>query len=253
MIEENCIAVINDYSEFKRIYDLEQLKGKDNKLIALILNQKFEIFIPHLNKYYSIFDDKEMISLTGILGSLRPYHEYQGPYIPKVNFFEMFLKGIFISIYINLAVYNKLEHNTNLEIINKPFLNLVYMFLNFMKFLVKDYAEDLDKGENQFFPRDHYNYVKTKDGKYISIGNLESKFQDSFIKGVEKLAKEDEKNGFSSNYVWISDNDNDKILDYNLDNVTKVFSNHTRDELFIKVIILFLFSFIILKPASLQY
>lgn len=138
-------------------------------------------------------------------------------------------KGIFISLYINFSVYNKLEHNNILEIINKPFLNLIYFLYGFFRLIIKRNSELMDKGDNPFLPRDSYNYVKTKDYKYISMGNLEPKFLDSFQKGVEKIYNEDEK---THRHFHVK---KDRTFEYNYETVSEVFANHNRDELFVKV------------------
>ncbi len=92
-------------------------------------------------------------------------------------------------------------------------------------------TENLDKAES-IFPRAHYNYVKTKDGKFVSLGNLESKFQNNMKKITEKLSLADFKE------VNILEEDdavpNNKKFLYDLDSLNKVFSTHNRDELFVK-------------------
>ena len=88
-IEESQVVLINDLDTFERFSDLQAIKAmnKTDKQFPLIINQKFEIFIPNLNSFYTIFDDKQMLSFSGILSSTRPYREYSPPYIPKVNLF----------------------------------------------------------------------------------------------------------------------------------------------------------------------
>lgn len=88
LIEDSFVVVINNYIVFKKYSNLEDLKMKLNaNNIPIIMNQKFEVYIPELKKYYTIFDDKELLSFSGVLGSLRPQHEYIPPYVPKVNLF----------------------------------------------------------------------------------------------------------------------------------------------------------------------
>lgn len=85
MNEKLNIVIINDFDVFKKYSNLDAIKSKNN--ISLILNRKFEVFMPSLNKYYTIIDDKELLTFSGILGSLRPMNEFVEPFIPKVNFF----------------------------------------------------------------------------------------------------------------------------------------------------------------------
>lgn len=231
LVEDSTLIIINDYDNFEKYYNLDQLvKNKKNEF-PIIMNQKFEVFIQNLNCFYTIFDDKQMLAFSGILSAFRPYHEYIPPFVPTVNIFEMFLKGIFIGTFVNFAILNKLKNNNILEIINKGFLNLIYFYFNFFKNFLKNYSEEMDKGES-IFPREHYNFIKTKDGKHISIGNLETRFQDNFKKEVEKINVND--------YVERSGVDFDeevpKKFTYDFDSVSKVFSHHNRDELFVKVI-----------------
>jgi hypothetical protein len=64
----------------------------------------------------------------------------------------------------------------------------MYYYFNFFRELVNRYPSKMDRGENPFFPSQHYNYFKTKDGKFISVGNLEEKFQINFNKDLNKLS-----------------------------------------------------------------
>lgn len=139
---------------------------------------------------------------------------------------------MFIALYINLAIYNKLEHNNVVEIVNKPFLNLVYLYMGFYKTLIKKHADDLDRGDNIYFPKEHYNYFRTRDNKYISIGNLEPKFQENFKKTINKINQEDIKSSSNPNEENYQDSSR---FEYNIDNVSNVFQNHNRDEIFVKV------------------
>jgi hypothetical protein len=79
------IIVINDFEIFKKYTNLDELRK--SKCKSIIMNQKFEVFVPNLNKYYSIINDKDILAFSGILASLRPHHEYTPPFIPKVNLF----------------------------------------------------------------------------------------------------------------------------------------------------------------------
>ena len=79
--------------------------------------------------------------------------------------------------------------------------------------MILKYTDDLDKGINPLFPVEHYNYFKTKDNKYISVGNLETKFKNNFEKELDKLDE--------------SKHEPDRTHNY--------FLKHNRDELFVKV------------------
>jgi hypothetical protein len=58
---------------------------------ALIMLQESEIVIHNLNKKFQIFNDKQFISFSGILGSLRsPDIASSDPFIPQVPVFVNF-------------------------------------------------------------------------------------------------------------------------------------------------------------------
>jgi hypothetical protein len=128
-------------------------------------------------------------------------------------------------------MYNKIQNKSTLEIINKPFLNLLYFHFNFFKYFVNTMATELDKGES-IFSRDHYNYVKTKDGKYIAMGNLEPKFQDNMKSVLDTLGNG---NANSNDYRSSYDEEDPKKNHHDYDTISNTFSNHNRDELFVKV------------------
>jgi hypothetical protein len=123
-------------------------------------------------------------------------------------------------------------------------LNLIYFHFNFFRHLIKTQASQLDKGES-IFPRDHYNYVKTKDMKYMSIGNLEPKFQENTKKILESISKNKNTNAdYISNLVYevyeeknsnISNNSNNSNNIHELHTIQRIFENYDRDELFVKV------------------
>ena len=98
-------------------------------------------------------------------------------------------------------------------------------------------AQELDKGES-IFSKDVYNYVKTKDGKHISMGNLEPKFQENMKGVLDKLPSGD-------TGVHLYEEDDIKKNGYDIDSISKIIANQNRDELFVKVF-LFLFLFYIL-------
>jgi crotonobetainyl-CoA:carnitine CoA-transferase CaiB-like acyl-CoA transferase len=138
-------------------------------------------------------------------------------------------------------MFNKLQNNTTVEIINKPFLNLVYFHLTFFKNFIKTMANELDKGES-IFSRDVYNYVKTKDGKYISMGNLENKFQENMKNVIDGLSSTNQygksSNGGSNNkdeFRMIYEEEDVKRNSYDFEGIANVFSEHNRDELWVKV------------------
>jgi hypothetical protein len=95
----------------------------------------------------------------------------------------------------------------------------MYYYFNFFKNFVEHFADSLDQGVNPFFPKGHYNYFKTKDGRYISIGNLEKKFQKNFIAELEKLDPDS------------------KDKKYTIERVMDTISKFDRDELIKKVIL----------------
>lgn len=139
-------------------------------------------------------------------------------------------------------MYNKLQNNSTLEIINKPFLNLIYFHFTFFKNFINTMANELDKGES-LFSRDVYNYVKTKDGKFISMGNLENKFQENMKKIVDDINSSTSQYGINSNggssskdeLKMIYEEEDVKRNSYDYEGIAKVFSEHNRDELWVKV------------------
>jgi hypothetical protein len=136
---------------------------------------------------------------------------------------------------VNFSLLNKLNNNPT-QIINKPFLNLIYFHFNFFQHLIKTQAEQLDRGEPIFSP-DVYNYFKTKDMKYMSIGNLEPKFQESTKSILEAL------NNNNGNYKFVYEKDKNTTNNANSNNpnihdmhsIQRIFENYDRDELFAKV------------------
>jgi crotonobetainyl-CoA:carnitine CoA-transferase CaiB-like acyl-CoA transferase len=135
-----------------------------------------------------------------------------------------------VSIFVNLTVLNKLENkDIDLEIINKPFLTLVYAYLSFFLNFIRRDSEMMDRGDYALFQKEYYNLFKTKDHKYIASGNLEPKFMKEFEKSIENINKEDE-----------PPRNQEEGIDYRSqahtdDKVNDVFSRHTRDDLFKKV------------------
>jgi hypothetical protein len=121
------------------------------------------------------------------------------------------LKVIYISIYVNLAILNKLDKNI-VKVIHKPFLNLIYIYFTVYRDFIMKNTDDLDKGINQMFPAETYNYFKTKDNKHISVGNLETKFKKNFEKVLDSV-DEPKSDDRTHNY----------------------FVKHNRDELFVRV------------------
>jgi hypothetical protein len=79
--------------------------------------------------------------------------------------------------------------------------------------MIIKYTEDLDKGFNPLFPNEHYNYFKTKDNKFITVGNLETKFKNNFENVLDKLEQTKTEQDRTNNY----------------------FLKHNRDELFVRV------------------
>ena len=135
-----------------------------------------------------------------------------------------------MALFINFSLWNKLNHKDSaLRIFNRPFMNLVYFHFNFFRFFILNMVEGLDKGES-IFPVDHYNYIKTNDRKYMSIGNLEQKFQENTNKIVEELCK-NKKN--DSNYLY--EDEVIKQSNYSIDSLQRIFEQYDRDELFKKV------------------
>ncbi len=104
LVEDSNVVVINDLANFEKFANLEAIVGKPGSRnkensFPLIMNQKFEVFMPKLNCFYTIFDDKQMLSFSGILSGTRPYNEYIPPYIPRVNIFVNFLILIFLNYF----------------------------------------------------------------------------------------------------------------------------------------------------------
>jgi hypothetical protein len=90
-IANSQVLIINNYSQFKQYFNLEDIKTESKtKKFPIVINQKFEVYIPELKKYYNIFEDKEILSFSGILGSMRPQQEYIAPSLPKVSIFVNF-------------------------------------------------------------------------------------------------------------------------------------------------------------------
>lgn len=90
-------------------------------------------------------------------------------------------------------------------------------------------VQGLDKGE-PIFPKDFYNYVKTNDRKYMSIGNLEPKFQENTKKIIENLRK---RKNVDTKQLYEDEDIRNK--NYDIDSIQRVFENYDRDELFVKV------------------
>ena len=87
-ISNSQVVIINNYSIFKQYFNLEDIKTESKaKRFPIVINQKFEVYVPELKKYYNIFEDKEILSFSGILGSMRPQQEYIAPSLPKVSIF----------------------------------------------------------------------------------------------------------------------------------------------------------------------
>ena len=80
------------------------------------------------------------------------------------------------------------------------------------------------------FPRDYYNIVKTKDNKFVAMGNLEEKFQDNFKKVFFKEIQKPEK--FQSNCQEKLNTD-----DLSIDYISKELLSHNRDDIFKMVIL----------------
>lgn len=80
--------------------------------------------------------------------------------------------------------------------------------------MIMKYTEELDKGINPLFPNENYNYFKTKDNKYITVGNLENKFKKNFEKVLDTVGEPKSE---------------DRAHNY--------FLKHNRDELFVRVIL----------------
>ncbi len=85
-LEDSDVIVINDMENFEKFTNLDSIFNRGPKK-PLIMNRKFEVFMPELNSFYSIFEDKQMLAFSGILSSSRPYKEYVPPFIPRVNIF----------------------------------------------------------------------------------------------------------------------------------------------------------------------
>ena len=141
----------------------------------------------------------------------------------------MVLKSLFVSIFVNLCIYNKLENKLNYQVLNTPFLNLVYLFMGFYYKFLLNLQEEFDKGEFILFPRDYYNIVETKDEKFIAMGNLEEKFQENFKKVFFKeivQSRDDETFKEKVNFDNLT-----------IDQISHYMKMHNRDDIFKKVIL----------------
>ena len=121
--------------------------------------------------------------------------------------------------------------------------------MSFFTHFIKNFAEELDRGENPFFPQEHYNYFKTRDNKFVSVGNLEPKFQDNFKKVLKNLMIEEymNENNIDPSSIGNLKSGNNELEskyheiekkienEYSYNLVTEVFSKYSRDELFVKV------------------
>ncbi len=87
-------------------------------------------------------------------------------------------------------------------------------------------GHDLDKAES-IFSRDVYGYVKTKDGKFVSIGNLENKFQENMKNILDKIQSDD-----GQKQHEYEEEENKK--QYDLDSIQNIMANRNRDEIFVK-------------------
>ena len=87
-IQSNDILVINDVNIFLNIFNLEQLK--ENRNCPIIINSNFEVYLSKFNKNFKLFEDKQMISMIGLLANLRPYNNIVNPFLPKINIFVIF-------------------------------------------------------------------------------------------------------------------------------------------------------------------
>jgi len=88
----NCdVVIINDLDLFNKHANLNSLKIETGNKLSYIMNNKLDVYLPNLNRFYPIFSDKQMLAFSGIFSSLRSYHEYTAPFVPKVNIFVRIL------------------------------------------------------------------------------------------------------------------------------------------------------------------
>ena len=109
-------------------------------------------------------------------------------------------------------------------------MNLIYLYFNFFKNIISKKAAEMDRRE-PIFDINIYGYVKTRDMKHMSIGNLEQKFTDNMTKILESLYVADYKE-----MGIIYEEEDNKRFAYSIDSVSKIFSLHNRDELFDKYV-----------------
>ena len=84
---------------------------------------------------------------------------------------------------------NKLRNKNVNNIVNKSFLNLVYLMINTYFHLSSQNKENLllyDNGDSFFLEKELYNVIPVKENKFITMGNLEEKFQENFKQKLEK-------------------------------------------------------------------
>jgi hypothetical protein len=81
------VIVINDTILIQKYYNLNELKSKAlDKGIPIITNESFQLFLPKYSKTFTIFNDKELISASGVLGTQRA-DDVKTPFVQKIELF----------------------------------------------------------------------------------------------------------------------------------------------------------------------
>ena len=82
-IEKNDVIVFNNHDLFVKIFN----GYSENMNYSIIINCNFEVYIKKFNKTFKLFEEKQMISMIGLLANLRPYNQIVTPFFPKINIF----------------------------------------------------------------------------------------------------------------------------------------------------------------------
>jgi crotonobetainyl-CoA:carnitine CoA-transferase CaiB-like acyl-CoA transferase len=133
--------------------------------------------------HYGIYSQKpghdiNYISIAGILGKTG----LTEPVIPGVPVADMTI-GVYAALSILAAFIARAKTGEGQFIdISMTDCMLSYNILNIGYYLAGNKNEKMEiRGEAPY-----YNVYKTKDGKYISIGNIEYKFWEAFCKGIKR-------------------------------------------------------------------
>ena len=166
----------------------------------IIINKSYNLTFNN-KTINNIIDEESLVKLSGLfyLMSIGSSSDSTNASFIRFKIFEIISSSLFLAMLVNLTViYKDTNTNTNnsntnnLLIENTPFKNIAYLFSSFfLPFLKPNNTINTNANNNSLynlnsinspyfpFPEEHYNYYNTKDNKKISVGNLESKFQDN--------------------------------------------------------------------------